>query len=111
MGDADFKISAHCNRVNVIDGHTECVSIKLKKPTTIEDIKKVFNEYTSEAQRLKLPSAPPQPIVVLEDDTRPQPRLDRMRDNGYVVSVGRIRECPLFDFKFVFVSHNTVIGA
>jgi aspartate-semialdehyde dehydrogenase len=108
---ADFRVSAHCNRVNVINGHTECVSVKLKTKASVEEVVKAMTEFTSEAQTLKLPSAPPAPIVVLEGVARPQPRLDRDVGDGYVCTVGRVRECPLFDIKFVVCSHNTVIGA
>lgn len=109
---ADFAVSAHCNRVNVVDGHTECVSIKLRKPNvTPEEVVKVLKEYRTVAQDLKLPSAPPSPVVVLEEENRPQPRLDRDLDGGFVVTVGRVRKCNIFDIKFTLCSHNTVIGA
>lgn len=109
---AKISISAQCNRVHVLDGHTESVSVKLKtKPRSIEQVKKVLQEYTSEAQLLKLPSAPQKSIVVMPQHDRPQPRLDRKLGNGYSVSVGRVRECPLLDVKFTVLSHNTVLGA
>ncbi|KAK9451525.1 semialdehyde dehydrogenase [Limtongia smithiae] len=108
-----MAVSAQCNRVAVTDGHLECVSIKFAseiKPT-VEEVKAALREYKCEAQILKCYSAPKQCIYVLEEEDRPQPRLDRDRDNGYAVSVGRIREDPVFDFKFLVLSHNTVIGA
>jgi len=110
---AEFTVSAMCNRVAVIDGHTECVSVKLKTPATLEQVQQVMTDHTSEAQKLKLPSAPPSPIFVFTEDepSRPQPKLDRDLGNGYVVTVGRIRKCPLLDYKFTMCSHNTVIGA
>jgi len=108
---ADFTISAHCNRVAVLDGHTECVSLKLRECAAPEDIAQLLVSYTSEAQTLALPSAPEHPIVVCSEPDRPQPRLDRDRERGYSTSVGRIRRCPLLDIKFVLLSHNTVIGA
>merc|ERR1719347_1431836 len=102
-----------CNRVAVIDGHTECVSVKLKTPATLDQVQQALVNHTSEAQELKLPSAPPEPIVVFSEDepTRPQPKLDRDMDGGYVVTIGRVRECGLLDYKFTMCSHNTVIGA
>jgi aspartate-semialdehyde dehydrogenase len=108
---ANFKISAHCNRVPVIDGHTVCVSVKLKKKTTVEKIKKLWAEFSSEPQKLKLPSAPLQVIDYREEIDRPQPRLDLMNGNGMTTTVGRLRPDPLFDFKYVVLSHNTIRGA
>lgn len=108
----DMRISAQCNRVAVTDGHTGCVSIKFKnsKPTP-EQVKEALRNYTSAAQELRTNSAPSKIIHVLEQNDRPQPRLDRDRDSGYAVSVGRVREDPVFDIKFVFLSHNTILGA
>jgi len=108
---ADIKISAQCNRVHVLDGHTESVSVKFKSKPSIDEVKKVLQEYTSEAQRLRLPSAPQKSIVVMHQQDRPQPRIDRQVGGGYSVTVGRVRECPLLDVKFTVLSHNTVLGA
>lgn len=108
---ADFKISAQCNRVGVIDGHTECVQVKLKKKTTVEEIKEVWRQFTPDPQKMTLPSAPAEPIVYLEGDKYPQPRMHRNLGKGMAVAVGRLREDTLFDFKFVVLSHNTVRGA
>jgi len=109
---ASFVVSAHCNRTCVIDGHTECVSIKFQKENVpVEEVIAALKNYMSEVQELKLPSAPPRPIQVLEEDNRPQPRLDRDLGRGFVVTVGRVRECPIFDVKLTLCSHNTVIGA
>jgi aspartate-semialdehyde dehydrogenase len=109
-----IKFSAHCNRVPVVDGHTACVSIefadKNKKPTK-EEILKVWKEFKSVPQELDLPSAPKQPIIYTEEDNRPQPRKDRDNDKGMAVTVGRLRECNVFDYRFVGLSHNTVRGA
>jgi aspartate-semialdehyde dehydrogenase len=107
------KVSAQCTRVAVMDGHTGCVSVKFgggKKPT-VEEVKKVMREFTCESQKLGCPSAPKAAICVMEEEDRPQPRLDRETEGGYAVSVGRIREDPVMDIKFVALSHNTVIGA
>jgi aspartate-semialdehyde dehydrogenase len=108
---ADIKISAQCNRVAVIDGHTECVQIKFKKKPTKEEIIEAWTSYRGEPQKLNLPSAPKQPIHYFEENKYPQPRIHRNLEGGMAVSVGRLRECPLFDFKFVVMSHNTVRGA
>lgn len=109
---AEFNVSAMCNRVPVIDGHTECVSIKLNKSyNSIDDIIQCLQSYTSECQLLQLPSAATTPLYVHTNNIRPQPRLDRDHSNGMCVTVGRIRKCNLYDIKFNLVSHNTVIGA
>jgi aspartate-semialdehyde dehydrogenase len=104
------KVSAHCNRVPVEDGHTECVSIKLKKKATQEEILAAWAEFTPLAGQ-KLPSAPDQPVEYDASPDRPQPRRDRMRGNGMAATVGRLRECSLLDWKFVVLSHNTIRGA
>ncbi len=107
-----LKIAAHCNRVPVIDGHTACVSLEFgaKKPSLAE-IEKIWNDYRGLPQELGLPFAPAVPIVVRHEANRPQPRRDRNEDKGMAVSVGRLRECPVFDVRFVGLSHNTVRGA
>ncbi len=104
------KLSAHCNRVAVEDGHTESVSLKLRSPATREALIAAWQEF----QPLRphaLPSAPAQPVEFLTADDRPQPRLDRMRGRGMASSVGRLRPCALFDWKFTVLSHNTIRGA
>ncbi|HMV42694.1 MAG TPA: aspartate-semialdehyde dehydrogenase [Leptospiraceae bacterium] len=108
---ANFKITAHCNRVPVVDGHTVCISVKLKKKTTAEKIKKLWADFSGEPQKLKLPSAPKQVIDYREEIDRPQPRLDLMSGNGMTTTVGRLRPDPIFDFKYVVLSHNTIRGA
>ncbi|MCX6149881.1 MAG: aspartate-semialdehyde dehydrogenase [Ignavibacteriales bacterium] len=108
---SDFKISAQCNRVAVLDGHLETVQVKLKSKTSIEEIKKVWKDFTSIAQELKLPFAPAKPIYYFEEDKYPQPKLHRNLDKGMAASIGRLRECPIFDYKFVVLSHNTIRGA
>jgi len=107
----DIKISAQCNRVAVIDGHTECVQIKLKKKTSVEEIKEVWNNFKGEPQKLKLPSAPEKPVHYFEELKYPQPRIHRNIDKGMAVAAGRLREDNLFDYKFVITSHNTIRGA
>ncbi len=112
VSDNSLKISAHCNRVPVIDGHTACVSLKfrLNKPSLVEIIK-IWNEFTSEPQELGLPFAPRPPIIYRGENNRPQPRRDRNAGKGMAVTVGRLRECPVMDYRFVALSHNTIRGA
>lgn len=112
VDDDSIKISAHCNRVPVIDGHTACVSVKFKadKPSP-EEILKIWEEFTSEPQKLNLPFAPERPIIYRKESDRPQPRRDRNADKAMAVTVGRLRECPVFDYRFVALSHNTIRGA
>ena len=107
-----IKISAHCNRVPVLDGHTACVSVKFAdKVPSVKDVLNIFSKYTSEPQRLKLPSAPIPAIICREEQDRPQPHWDRDAGWGMAVSVGRVRPCNVFDIRFVGLSHNTVRGA
>ena len=108
---ADFTMTAHCNRVAVEDGHTESVSIKLKKKASAEEIIATLNEFQSTPQELKLPLAPEQPIVYDAAPDRPQPRFDVDRGKGMTVSVGRLRPCGVLDWKFTVLSHNTIRGA
>jgi len=106
------KIAAHCNRVPVCDGHTACVSVEFgeKKPS-VEEVRKIWTEFRSLPQELQLPLAPERPIIIREEDNRPQPKRDRDTDKGMAVTVGRIRPCTVFDLRFVGLSHNTVRGA
>jgi aspartate-semialdehyde dehydrogenase len=108
----DLKISATCTRVPVSDGHTACVSIEFKdKKPSKEKIIEIWNNFKSIPQELKLPFAPAQPIIYKEEENRPQPKKDRDIDKGMAVTVGRLRDCNIFDYKFVALSHNTVRGA
>jgi aspartate-semialdehyde dehydrogenase len=104
------RMSAHCNRVPVEDGHTESVSIKLTRAASREQILDAWNEFRPLAGQ-GLPSAPQQPIEFAPQDDRPQPRLDRNRGRGMAVTVGRLRPCGLLDWKFTLLSHNTIRGA
>ena len=106
----DAKLSAHCNRVAVEDGHMECVSIKLRTKATRDQVLAAWSEFAPLAGQ-KLPSAPEQPVEFDASPDRPQPRLDRMRGHGMASTVGRLRECNLLDWKFVVLSHNTIRGA
>lgn len=108
-------VSAHCNRVPVIDGHTACVSLEFdlpedKKPS-LEKIEEVWTAFKGLPQELGLPNAPEHPIIVRHEVNRPQPRRDREADKGMAVSVGRLRKCNVFDIRFVALSHNTKRGA
>ena len=106
-------ITTQCIRVPVLDGHTAAVFVTFeegKKPSK-EEIIKVWREYSGVPQELKLPSAPEHFIQYLEDDNRPQVALDVNYENGFGVSMGRLREDTVFDYKFVGLSHNTVLGA
>ena len=106
----DAKVSAHCNRVAVEDGHTECVSIKLKQKASREDVLKAWSDFAP-LRASGLPTAPDQPVEFDAGLDRPQPRLDKMRGRGMASTVGRLRECSLLDWKFVVLSHNTIRGA
>ncbi|HZD44543.1 MAG TPA: Asd/ArgC dimerization domain-containing protein, partial [Acidobacteriaceae bacterium] len=105
-----LRMSAHCNRVAVEDGHTESVSIKLRTPATREQVLAAWSEFQPLAQ-YQLPTAPAQPVEFLAAEDRPQPKLDRMRGAGMAATVGRLRPCSLLDWKFTVLSHNTIRGA
>lgn len=107
----EFPISATAVRVPIVDGHTQSVSVKFKKKAEREEIIEVWNEYRSLAQQLHLPSAASQPILYKEDALFPQPRVHIHDDKGMRVSIGRLRKCLNFDYKFVMVSHNRIQGA
>jgi aspartate-semialdehyde dehydrogenase len=104
------RMSASCNRVPVVDGHTVSVSIKLGKPATREEILAAWAEFRPLAGQ-QLPTAPAQPVEWAPQPDRPQPRLDRNRGNGMAVTVGRLRPCGVLDWKFTVLSHNTIRGA
>jgi aspartate-semialdehyde dehydrogenase len=110
--DESISISAHCNRVPVIDGHIACVSLHFsgKKPG-IEEVIKIWQGFRSVTQELELPSAPLRPLIYRPEMDRPQPRKDRDADKAMAVSVGRLRPCNVFDYRFVGLHHNTVRGA
>jgi aspartate-semialdehyde dehydrogenase len=106
-----LKISAHCNRVPAIDGHMACVSLKFEKRPGREEMIRIWQNFRALPQELKLPFAPEKPIIYREEPDRPQTRLDRDADKGMAVTVGRLRECHVFDYRFVGLSHNTIRGA
>ncbi len=108
---AHFGMTAHCNRVAVEDGHTESVSIALKKKASAEQIIDAWTSFRSVPQELKLPHAPVEPVLYDSRTDRPQPRFDVDRGNGMSSTCGRLRPCGLLDWKFTVLSHNTIRGA
>lgn len=112
VNDESIKITATCTRVPVVDGHTAAVTVKFAdKVPSKEEILDTWRRFTSVPQQLALPFAPGQPIWYIENENRPQPRKDRDNDKGMTVTVGRLRKDPVFHYKFVALSHNTVRGA
>jgi aspartate-semialdehyde dehydrogenase len=106
-----MQLSAQCTRVCVADGHLACVSVKLKQKANEKDIIRAWKSFQGAPQELQLPSAPKHPIIYLEDERHPQPKYHRSLENGMAISIGRLRKCPLLDWKFILLSHNTVRGA
>jgi aspartate-semialdehyde dehydrogenase len=111
FADADIVLSAQCMRVAVRDGHTESVSLRLRRPGDVEEVIDALESFRGRPQLLELPSAPARPIIVRQEQDRPQPVLDRDVERGMASVVGRVRPCPIFDIKFVVLGHNTVRGA
>ncbi len=107
----EAKVSAHCNRVAVIDGHTVTVSVEFSTKPTEADIRNAFETFSAVPQERNLPSAPKRPVQYMVEADRPQPRKDAERDRGMATFVGRLRPCPVFDWKFVALGHNTIRGA
>ena len=105
------KVSAHCNRVGVVDGHTVTVSVELSSNPAESDMRHAFETFSSVPQERKLPSAPKHPVQYMTENDRPQPRKDAERDRGMATFIGRLRPCPVFGWKFVALSHNTIRGA
>ncbi len=105
------QISAQCLRVPVSDGHTAAIFVKFDKKPSKEEILKAWKEFSGVPQELQLPSAPKQFLNYFEEDNRPQAKLDRNLENGMAVSIGRLRDDIIFDYKFVCLSHNTLRGA
>ena len=109
--DAGLGISAHCNRVSVIDGHLECVSLSLKKIASLGEVREALRNFEVSPELAALPSALRNPVIVLDEENRPQPRRDVNAGAGMAAVVGRVRECPLLDVKLTLLSHNLVRGA
>ncbi len=105
------KITCQCVRVPVLNGHTAAVFVKFRKQPTKEQLIEKLNSFSGLPQELKLPSAPKQFIRYMEEDNRPQVALDVDVENGMGISVGRLREDSIYDWKFIGLSHNTVRGA
>jgi aspartate-semialdehyde dehydrogenase len=105
------KVSAHCNRVPVVDGHTVTISVELSSKPTEADIRNAFETFTAVPQQRNLPSAPKRPLIYMTEPDRPQPRKDTERERGMAAFLGRLRPCPVLDWKLVALGHNTVRGA
>ena len=109
--EAGLGISAHCNRVPVLDGHLECVSLGLKKIASLEEVREALRTFEVDHELAALPTALRHPVIVVDEENRPQPRRDVQAGEGMAAVVGRIRECPLHDVKLTLLSHNLVRGA
>ena len=105
------KVSAHCNRVPVVDGHMVATSVELERKPKLDELIQALDSFRSVPQQRNLPSAPERPVQYMEAPDRPQPRRDVERDHGMAVYVGRLRECPALDYKFIALGHNTIRGA
>src|SRR5580704_1492574 len=105
------KVSAHCNRVAVVDGHTVTVSVEFSAKPTEADVLHAIQSFSGVPQQRQLPSAPPNPVIYMHEANRPQPRKDAERERGMAAFVGRLRACPVLDYKFVALAHNTIRGA
>jgi aspartate-semialdehyde dehydrogenase len=108
---AEISISAQCHRVAVLDGHTEAVSVRLRRQASRAEMEAAFREFSGDPQTAGLPTGSAAPLLLTEAPDRPQPRLDRMAGEGMTVVVGRLRPCPVLDWKFIVLSHNMVRGA
>ncbi|BDC52633.1 aspartate-semialdehyde dehydrogenase [Bryobacterales bacterium F-183] len=107
----DAKVSASCNRVPSVDGHLVSVSVELSQKPSRDEILAAIHSYQGEPQKKNLPSAPKVPVQYMDAPDRPQPRRDAERENGMACFVGRLRECPVLDWKFTCLAHNTIRGA
>jgi aspartate-semialdehyde dehydrogenase len=108
---ADIQMSASCSRVNVRDGHTEMVNILFEDDVSVDDVMDAMRQFSSRPQKIDLPSAPRNPIVVRDEEDRPQPRRDRWEGRGMSVVVGRIRRDSTMSIKYTCLAHNTIRGA
>jgi aspartate-semialdehyde dehydrogenase len=102
---AGIALSAQCNRVNVSDGHTECVSVGLEQKVKSGDLVRAFEEFNP-LKEMGLPTAPLRPVILKTEKDRPQPRLDREMEKGMAVFIGRLRSCPVQDYKFTVMGHK-----
>ncbi|MEW5872834.1 MAG: aspartate-semialdehyde dehydrogenase [Chloroflexota bacterium] len=108
---ADFRISAQCNRVPVLNGHTECLSLEFEQPADPSTVIEALETFSAGEPVAGLPSTPARPVIVRREPDSPQPARDVETQRGMAVLVGRVRPCPLFDIKLVLLGHNTVRGA
>lgn len=108
---AELVVSAQCNRVSVVDGHTACVSVEFDREVSEAELRDAWSSFQAEPQRENLPLAPERPTRYLEAPDAPQPKLHRDTEKGMAVSIGRLRPCPVLQWKFVCLSHNTLRGA
>ena len=108
---ADIAMSTHANRVPVVDGHSICLSMGFRKKPSVEAAIEALAGFRSLGGGRDLPSAPDHPVLVSSEPDRPQPRRDRDAEGGMVVTVGRVRPCPILDLRIFSVVHNTLRGA
>lgn len=108
---APMAVSAQCHRVNVADGHMAAVRVKLARKASLTEVRDSLSSFSSLPQELGLHSAPPTPIVVRDEQDRPQPKLDRDAGKGMTITVGRLKPDSVLDYRFVVLSHNTIRGA
>jgi aspartate-semialdehyde dehydrogenase len=109
--DAPIIVSAHCNRVATREGHLERASVELAREADPQEIIAAWENYTSIAQELQLPSAPAQALLYRREVDRPQTLLDRDAGRGMTITIGRLQPCPILGYKFALLGHNTIRGA
>jgi aspartate-semialdehyde dehydrogenase len=107
----DARVSAACNRVPVVDGHTVAASVEFREKPSEADLLAAIEKFRGVPQERKLPSAPQRPVIYMTANDRPQPRRDVERENGMAVFIGRLRQCPVLHYKFIALGHNTIRGA
>jgi aspartate-semialdehyde dehydrogenase len=108
---APMNVSAQCHRVNVADGHMAAVRVNFARKASLENLREALTSFRSLPQELGLHSAPPRPIVIRDEENRPQPKLDRDAGKGMTITAGRIKPDSVLDYRFVVLSHNTIRGA
>ncbi|HEX6044869.1 MAG TPA: aspartate-semialdehyde dehydrogenase [Pyrinomonadaceae bacterium] len=111
IDDSPMAVSAQCHRVNVNDGHMAAVRVNFTRKPTLDNLRDALTSFRSLPQELGLHSAPANPIVIRDEENRPQPKLDRDAGNGMSITAGRIRPDSVLDYRFVVLSHNTIRGA
>ncbi len=109
--DANFVISATCIRVAVREAHTESVAVELGREASLDEVAAALRDWEAEPQRMLLPTAPPRPVLLRAEPDRPQPFYDREGEGSMATTVGRLRRCPILDYKFMLTGHNTIRGA